>query len=123
MTRIAEKDTCCTCGFQWTHSLHGGHSCAQQLKAELEVTERLLAIANTVLHEIPECPAHGKSCVPHAIDWIRKARVTQEQSQYPPQEYRLIHICETLYGRVRDVWGLTVEEYDDYAQAIHKKAV
>jgi len=41
------------------------------LEEEIKVTEHLAAMYKSVLDEIPECPAHG-SCVPHAIDWIRK---------------------------------------------------
>jgi len=41
--------------------------CAEEL---LDVTDKLLTECDRVLDAIPECPAHGPQCVPHAIEWI-----------------------------------------------------
>ena len=41
----------------------------EDLKQELEVTDKLLNERQKVLDAIPECPIHG-SCIPHAIEWI-----------------------------------------------------
>lgn len=30
-----EFNTCCTCGYEWRHGQHGGHSCAENLKKEI----------------------------------------------------------------------------------------
>lgn len=40
----------------------------------LNVNENLLAEKQRVLDSIPECPEHGKNCVPHAIEWIDKMK-------------------------------------------------
>lgn len=37
----------------------------------IKILELLLSEREKVLHEIPECPIHGKNCVPHAIEWIK----------------------------------------------------
>ncbi len=41
-----------------------------ELKEELRVTDFLLVSREEVLRAIPECPEHGRDCVPHALDWI-----------------------------------------------------
>jgi len=43
------------------------------LRAELKVTEELLAERQRLLDAVPECPSHGP-CVPHAIKWIETAK-------------------------------------------------
>jgi len=40
------------------------------LEEELKVTDRLLTERQKVLDAIPECKAHGKNCVPNALEWI-----------------------------------------------------
>lgn len=52
---------------------------AKDLRRELEVTDRLLTERERVLRAIPECPAHGPDCVPHALKWIALARATLGQ--------------------------------------------
>ncbi len=44
----------------------------EELKDEMEVDDRLLKGYSRVMDEIPECPAHGNRCVPHAVEWIRR---------------------------------------------------
>ena len=45
-----------------------------QLKEELAVTDSLLEERNRLMGAIPECPAHGAQCVPHAIEWVEEQR-------------------------------------------------
>ena len=44
------------------------------LKKELIVTEEILKDRTRILEAIPECCAHGNQCVPHALEWIEKAK-------------------------------------------------
>ncbi len=44
------------------------------LKEELDLTDRLLENREQVLRAIPECPIHGSGCVPHALEWIERAK-------------------------------------------------
>ena len=46
----------------------------KELEAELLVVNMLLNTRVELLHTIPECPEHGKDCVPHAIDWVLKRK-------------------------------------------------
>jgi hypothetical protein len=63
------------------------------LKKELVVTEKLLDETNRVLMTIPECPAHGKMCIPHALKWIKKVKVVdlegavEHDNQWCPKCY------------------------------------
>ena len=45
-----------------------------ELEEELVVNDKLLNARNEVLDEIPECPDHGKQCMPHCSEWIRKEK-------------------------------------------------
>ena len=65
---------CCTCGHRWRTGQHGGHSCAEKLREELDITDKLLAERELVLRAIPECPEHGAGCVPYALEWIERAK-------------------------------------------------
>ena len=47
-----------------------------QLEEEMEVMEKLLAERNRVMHAIPACKAHGDQCVPHALEWIAKRKLS-----------------------------------------------
>lgn len=47
---------------------------------DLQVTERLLNERQRLLDAIPECAAHGK-CVPHALEWIEKAKAVMSEQQ------------------------------------------
>ncbi len=47
------------------------------LEEELRVTDSLLNERMRVMREIPECPAHGDNCVPHAIDWVKKQKASE----------------------------------------------
>ncbi len=51
---------------------HNVNNC-EDLKHELEVTDKLLDERQKVLDAIPECRIHGK-CVPHAIEWIEEMK-------------------------------------------------
>jgi hypothetical protein len=44
------------------------------LREELDPADRLLENREQVLRAIPECPIHGPSCVPHAMEWIERAK-------------------------------------------------
>lgn len=69
----AGTSECCTCGYRWRTGQHGGHSCAQQLREELDVTDKLLATRDALLRSIPECEHHGDQCVPHATAWVQNS--------------------------------------------------
>lgn len=43
------------------------------MREELTVTDKLLADRQRVIDAIPECPDHGTNCVPHALEWVRRA--------------------------------------------------
>jgi hypothetical protein len=45
-----------------------------ELKEELRITDDLLTARMRVMDAIPECPEHGGNCVPHALEWIEKAK-------------------------------------------------
>ena len=45
----------------------------EDLEDELKVTDKILVERERVLKAVPECPDHGE-CVPHALDWIEKAK-------------------------------------------------
>jgi hypothetical protein len=47
-----------------------------ELKEELRITDDLLTARMRVMDAIPECPAHGGNCVPHALEWIEKEKAT-----------------------------------------------
>lgn len=51
------------------------------IRKELEVTEQLLNERQRVLDAIPECPGHGRNCVPHALAWIEKMLRTKQSTQ------------------------------------------
>lgn len=41
---------------------------------ELKLTNQRVASLEHLLDAIPECPAHGKGCIPYAMEWIDKAK-------------------------------------------------
>lgn len=51
-------------------------------KEEIELDDKLLADRNRLLEAIPECPVHG-ACVPHALEWIEKAKALQVELPRP----------------------------------------
>lgn len=44
----------------------------KELEEELIITNKLLDTRNKLLESIPACEEHGKQCVQHAIDWVKK---------------------------------------------------
>ena len=44
----------------------------EDLEVIEEADNRLLTEYYRVMDVIPECPAHGNRCVPHAVEWIRR---------------------------------------------------
>ena len=52
-----------------------------ELEEELTVTDKLLATRQEVLNEIPECPTHGNECMPHALDWIKRAKELEVENR------------------------------------------
>ncbi len=49
----------------------------KELETELTLTEELLERQHRLMDVIPECPAHGNRCIPHAIEWVTK--ITRER--------------------------------------------
>lgn len=43
------------------------------LEAEVALDDKIIQQLEQLLAAIPECPAHGR-CIPHAIEWIEKAK-------------------------------------------------
>jgi predicted nuclease with TOPRIM domain len=70
--------------FEWTVATrererrHTAEAERAELRATLDVTDKLLAERQRVLDAIPPCPQHGE-CVPHAIEWI--ADVQSERAE------------------------------------------
>jgi hypothetical protein len=56
---------------------------ASSLTEELRVTDALLEARNRVLQSIPGCEAHGEQCVPHALEWIEKAKAALSSTGEP----------------------------------------
>jgi hypothetical protein len=52
----------------------------EALREELRMTDALLAERQRVLEAIPPCPQHG-SCVPHALEWIERAKKARGESE------------------------------------------
>lgn len=46
-----------------------------ELEEELSVSDKLLRHREQLLQAIPECPAHGYGCVPHALEWIEEMKL------------------------------------------------
>lgn len=44
------------------------------LTIEREFAETRIKLFEEMLNVIPECDQHGKSCIPHAIEWVLKAK-------------------------------------------------
>lgn len=68
--------------FAWEASLKiaNENTHTEELKKDLEVTEKLLSERQRVLDAIPECKIHGK-CIPHALEWIEEAKETINKLQ------------------------------------------
>jgi len=60
------------CG--WSFGFWGSRNASMRkaLEAEVAVDDKLLKERQRVLDAIPECPEHGRSCIPHAIEWVEK---------------------------------------------------
>ena len=43
-----------------------------ELERQVEDLGSYVEADNRVMDVIPECPAHGNRCVPHAVEWIRR---------------------------------------------------
>ena len=43
--------------------------------AEITLDDARIAALEAVIREIPECKVHGDLCLPHAKEWIEKAKV------------------------------------------------
>jgi hypothetical protein len=82
------------------------------LQQELAVTNKLLDERNRLLDAIPECPQHGRQCVPHAIEWVQK------RATVPP-----CASCESVSQIAADT-GLenlrVMDERDQYKQALYQ---
>jgi len=46
----------------------------RQLEKEIYIDEKLLEENDRLLNIIPECKMHGKRCIPHAIEYIKKLK-------------------------------------------------
>lgn len=56
------------------------------LRQELDVTDKLFLERNRVLRAIPECEPHGP-CVPHALEWIEKAKSISMDTETAIRDY------------------------------------
>ena len=82
-------------------SIAGNHGYSQQLREELDITDKLLAERERVLRSIPECPAHGPGCVPHALDWIEQAKTALTDVGVDNFEFKIS--CEKPHENL-DYW-------------------
>lgn len=55
-------------------AVDGAIATIEDLRRELRVTEGILNDRTRVLEAIPECRSHGRTCIPHAIQWIEEAK-------------------------------------------------
>ena len=60
----------------------------EALEEEVATDDRLLAERDRLLDAIPECGAHGKRCIPHAIEWVQAALATGENLMDAPPGVR-----------------------------------
>lgn len=81
--------------------LAGQQERINQLTEEIRVSDQLLARHNKVLAAIPECPAHGGQCIPHALEWIEKAKSSKLEPQVPSGDFegvKVMLLADTIYG-------------------------
>jgi hypothetical protein len=52
----------------------------KELEAQIEVLNTLLDTREKLVEAIPECKEHGAGCVPHAIEWVEKAKELEAES-------------------------------------------
>ena len=84
-----------------------------ELKRKLAYTEDLLKVTDSILNErkrlldaIPECPLHG-GCVPHALEWIEKAKaVMSEQQPEPKKPDKMDALIGFLTAKIKEVEGM-----------------
>ena len=43
----------------------------EKVEEYILVLEKVLSERDRVIDAIPECPVHGRQCVPHALEWIQ----------------------------------------------------
>ena len=51
-----------------------------EMRQEIWLTEQIANNYRSVLQAVPECNVHGE-CVPHAIEWIEKAKKAQRYNE------------------------------------------
>lgn len=57
--------------------------CVGDLHEEVDLDNKRIAELERVLKAIPACPDHGDLCIPHAMEWIAKARAMEaERDKY-----------------------------------------
>lgn len=69
------------------------------IKQDLEVTEKLLNERQRLLDAVPECPMHG-SCVPHALEWLGKAKSALESVEIYLRNQELSEVGRQVHGKV-----------------------
>lgn len=71
------------------------------LRAELEITNKLLDERNRLLDAIPKCNVHG-ACIPHAIEWVKSTnRYIEDLEQGIPAE--AFKAMKTELDRLREI--------------------
>lgn len=92
------------------------HARIDELEEELSLTEKILATRQQVLDAIPECPAHGGGCTPHALEWIGNAkRLEAEQATLA---YHAQGQAERIAELENHMDGLMITEYENHIAAI-----
>ena len=61
-----------------------------QLKAVIEIHNKIIAERNRLLDAIPACPVHGQ-CVPHAIEWVEKALLVMRELKAENERLKSVH--------------------------------
>lgn len=59
-----------------------GYSVDDQFRLFQLAEERDNAL-NRLLHAIPECPAHGHGCIPHAHEWVEAQKTSVPTPEKP----------------------------------------
>lgn len=61
----------------------------ESLTSKLKTTDEILEDRYQVMRAIPECEAHGWNCVPHALEWVERAKAALAYLQYNhPSEWQ-----------------------------------
>jgi hypothetical protein len=93
------------------------------LKENLRITEALLDERERVLRAIPECPAHGAACVPHALEWVERMRGLRSPLPFPAAKVRHVVAAAMAVKRTGDAMRCYRREDEEELTAAHDEAL